>query len=145
MKQVESARAHQTINKLRITSSVFRSSVRRTFVHASLRTSTLPRTARFFIVWWQFNFMIELEKYFRCPYCFEEISMVLDDSVSEEQNYIEDCEVCCKPISIRFLISDSEITQFSASRLSQVHRRLRLRAALSSSSCAYYSLNFFQN
>ena len=32
-----------------------------------------------------------------CPYCGENISVLVDDSVPE-QNYIEDCEVCCRPI-----------------------------------------------
>jgi len=32
-----------------------------------------------------------------CPYCGELISILIDDSVSE-QCYIEDCEVCCRPI-----------------------------------------------
>jgi len=37
-----------------------------------------------------------MEHEFTCPYCGEEISMVLDLSVGR-QTYIEDCEVCCKP------------------------------------------------
>mgnify|MGYP001822988817 FL=1 len=32
-----------------------------------------------------------------CPYCGEPISILLDGSV-DEQEYIEDCQVCCKPI-----------------------------------------------
>ena len=32
-----------------------------------------------------------------CPYCGEVISVLLDGSV-EEQEYIEDCQVCCRPI-----------------------------------------------
>ncbi len=38
-----------------------------------------------------------LEYFFNCPYCFEEISMLVDTSISA-QEYIEDCEVCCNPI-----------------------------------------------
>ena len=33
-----------------------------------------------------------------CPYCGENIQVVVDCSVSE-QNYIEDCQVCCRPIN----------------------------------------------
>ncbi|SFK70004.1 CPXCG motif-containing cysteine-rich protein [Methylophaga sulfidovorans] len=33
-----------------------------------------------------------------CPYCGEIISVVIDGSV-ESQEYIEDCEVCCRPIT----------------------------------------------
>lgn len=37
-----------------------------------------------------------------CPYCGESITVVIDHSVPEQQ-YIEDCEVCCRPI--RFAVS----------------------------------------
>jgi len=33
-----------------------------------------------------------------CPYCGERIELVLDLSMGEEQQYIEDCFVCCRPI-----------------------------------------------
>ncbi len=32
-----------------------------------------------------------------CPYCGETFEAVIDASV-EDQVYIEDCEVCCRPI-----------------------------------------------
>ena len=32
-----------------------------------------------------------------CPYCGENISVLVDTSV-EEQEYYEDCSVCCCPI-----------------------------------------------
>lgn len=34
-----------------------------------------------------------------CPYCGETIEIVIDCSV-ESQKYIEDCQVCCRPITI---------------------------------------------
>jgi hypothetical protein len=34
-----------------------------------------------------------------CPYCGEALSILLDGSVVE-QHYIEDCQVCCRPINI---------------------------------------------
>ena len=37
------------------------------------------------------------EKSLSCPYCAETISVLVDDSLPE-QNYIEDCQVCCRPI-----------------------------------------------
>jgi hypothetical protein len=39
------------------------------------------------------------EYFFQCPYCWEEISMLFDTSIRDQQ-YIEDCEVCCNPIEI---------------------------------------------
>jgi hypothetical protein len=38
-----------------------------------------------------------------CPYCGETISILVDDSVLQ-QNYIEDCQVCCRPIVINVAI-----------------------------------------
>ena len=34
-----------------------------------------------------------------CPYCGEQIDLVIDDSV-EHQQYVEDCSVCCRPINV---------------------------------------------
>jgi len=39
--------------------------------------------------------------------------MVLDVSVSD-QTYIEDCEVCCRPIRIWYTVEDGEIGDFTA-------------------------------
>ncbi len=37
------------------------------------------------------------EQMIECPYCGEAISVLVDDSLSQ-QRYIEDCQVCCRPI-----------------------------------------------
>lgn len=34
-----------------------------------------------------------------CPYCGESINVLVDDSVPE-QSYVEDCQVCCRPMVI---------------------------------------------
>lgn len=34
-----------------------------------------------------------------CPYCGETVEIVLDCSVPSQQ-YIEDCQVCCRPIEV---------------------------------------------
>lgn len=39
-----------------------------------------------------------------CPYCGEKITLLVDTS-NPEQNYIEDCEVCCRPINIQIKAS----------------------------------------
>ena len=56
-----------------------------------------------------------MEHFFACPYCGETISMVLDTSVSR-QTYIEDCEVCCRPIQIQFAVEDEAVVEFDALR-----------------------------
>lgn len=57
---------------------------------------------------------LEIEKKFRCPYCHEKISMVLDVSENGEQQYIEDCEVCCQPIEISFQVANQKLVQFGS-------------------------------
>ena len=58
------------------------------------------------------------EHFFQCPYCWEDISMLLDFSVYF-QSYIEDCEVCCNPIQLTVRISDNELQQFDAESIEQ--------------------------
>jgi hypothetical protein len=47
-----------------------------------------------------------------CPYCGESFTVVLDCS-ADEQDYIEDCEVCCKPIEMHLRITDSSSYELS--------------------------------
>jgi transcription elongation factor Elf1 len=54
-----------------------------------------------------------MEHFFICPYCGEEISMVLDLSVPS-QRYVEDCEVCCNPIEISYSTEDDTLSDFAA-------------------------------
>lgn len=44
-----------------------------------------------------------------CPYCGETITLVVDLSV-EEQIYIEDCFVCCRPIRVTCLTDGGNFT-----------------------------------
>lgn len=59
-----------------------------------------------------------LEHFFQCPYCWEEISVLLDTSIPM-QIYVEDCEVCCNPIEITPSFSNRELVGFSTSELGQ--------------------------
>ncbi len=52
------------------------------------------------------------EKDIQCPYCWESINVLIDCSI-ESQEYIEDCQVCCRPIIFDVLVDedgDSSIT-----------------------------------
>ena len=57
--------------------------------------------------------VFEVEHSFTCPYCGEEISMVLDLSV-RRQTYVEDCEVCCNPIEVSYAVQDNSLASFAA-------------------------------
>ena len=54
-----------------------------------------------------------MEYFFTCPYCWQQISMVLDTSESN-QCYVEDCEVCCKPIEVEYTLRNEDIAEFEA-------------------------------
>jgi hypothetical protein len=41
---------------------------------------------------------------------------VLDTSVSA-QTYVEDCEVCCKPIEIQYMVEEDSLVDFEARQL----------------------------
>ena len=43
-----------------------------------------------------------------CPYCGEIIQIVVDCSILD-QSYIEDCQVCCRPINLSISIDEDNI------------------------------------
>lgn len=59
-----------------------------------------------------------MEYFFTCPSCGEEISTVLDFSVRRD-TYIEDCEVCCHPLEIRYVLEGDAVGSFEVSRLDE--------------------------
>ncbi|MBD0836108.1 CPXCG motif-containing cysteine-rich protein [Aestuariibaculum suncheonense] len=57
-----------------------------------------------------------IEHFFTCPYCWGQISMLIDNSVSSQQ-YIEDCEVCCRPIQVNLKFINLELVDFQVSEI----------------------------
>jgi hypothetical protein len=45
----------------------------------------------------------------QCPYCGESIEIIIDGSI-EQQNYIEDCSVCCRPIELSVAVVDDGVS-----------------------------------
>lgn len=43
--------------------------------------------------------MIGDEREVICPYCWEKITLLIDPTAGEQQ-YTEDCSVCCQPIVV---------------------------------------------
>ncbi len=58
------------------------------------------------------------EHFFQCPYCWQEISMLLDKSI-DNQSYIEDCEVCCNPIQVSVKFGNSKLIDFHVDSIEQ--------------------------
>ena len=49
----------------------------------------------------------------QCPYCGETIDVVVDDSAGD-QSYIEDCQVCCRPIVLTLTLGDDGEVEVAA-------------------------------
>ena len=59
--------------------------------------------------------MIQTEQSISCPYCGEGITVLVDDSLPE-QRYIEDCQVCCRPIVLDVRVDpDGEVSVLAQS------------------------------
>jgi len=41
----------------------------------------------------------------QCPYCWETLDISVDPSVAD-QEYVEDCQVCCQPIVVHVVLDD---------------------------------------
>ena len=50
-----------------------------------------------------------VERRIDCPFCAASITILLDLSAGG-QDYIEDCEVCCRPLQIAYSVDDDELT-----------------------------------
>lgn len=58
-----------------------------------------------------------VEHRFTCPHCWEQITMLFDLTAAD-QSYVEDCEVCCNPISLRFSVRNGMVVYLEAKELS---------------------------
>ena len=56
------------------------------------------------------------EHFFQCPYCWHDISMLLDTSLKRTE-YVEDCEICCNPINITYGFIDQNLSFFESQNL----------------------------
>ena len=56
-----------------------------------------------------------LEAEVTCPYCWESFVLLVDGSI-DDQEYVEDCEICCRPIDFRIEVDESEQLRVEADR-----------------------------
>lgn len=48
----------------------------------------------------------------QCPYCWESVEILVDESAGN-QEYVEDCQVCCHPVLVRVAIEDGGLLDVS--------------------------------
>jgi hypothetical protein len=50
-----------------------------------------------------------------CPYCWQPFEISVDLSV-EEQQYVEDCFVCCRPVVVRYRSDRRSVIELGVER-----------------------------
>ena len=58
--------------------------------------------------------MIE-ETIVNCPSCGEAVALEIDTSAGDEQEYVEDCAVCCRPMDVFVRCRPGELLSISIS------------------------------
>jgi hypothetical protein len=61
----------------------------------------------------------ETEALVTCPYCGESVEITLDPGSGDDQDYVEDCEVCCQPWRVSVTYDRSGDAHVSISALDQ--------------------------
>jgi hypothetical protein len=54
-----------------------------------------------------------------CPYCGEAVELLVDPTGGSYQEYVEDCEICCRPWSVHVAMSGSGHPQVTVSTLDE--------------------------
>ena len=52
------------------------------------------------------------EREISCPFCAETITILIDASAGS-QEYIEDCQVCCRPMQVNVAVSAGDVESVS--------------------------------
>ena len=47
-----------------------------------------------------------------CPYCGEHVEVYVEPDV--RGTFVQDCEVCCKPIEVHYIVDEDSIIDFEA-------------------------------
>jgi hypothetical protein len=55
----------------------------------------------------------------QCPYCAEPVEMTLDPGSGSEQEYVEDCEICCRPWQVTVHYDDEGGADVSVTALEE--------------------------
>lgn len=54
-----------------------------------------------------------------CPYCAEPVEITLDPGGGPEQEYVEDCEVCCRPWRVSVVYGDDGRAEVTVAALDE--------------------------
>jgi len=51
---------------------------------------------------------VEQDILVQCPYCFKHITVRIDSTAGRNQEFVYDCEVCCRPIDMKATMQESQ-------------------------------------
>jgi hypothetical protein len=54
-----------------------------------------------------------------CPHCGESVVIALDQGSGEHQEYVEDCEVCCRPWLVKVFYHDTGHAEVTVAPLNE--------------------------
>jgi transposase-like protein len=54
-----------------------------------------------------------------CPYCGESVELTLDPGSGTEQEYVEDCEICCRPWQVNVTYDVEGVADVSVAALDE--------------------------
>jgi len=60
-----------------------------------------------FLIWYNERMSLQNEYPILCPYCGQSIGIMVDQSIGQQQ-YVEDCQICCRPITFHIDLSDRD-------------------------------------
>jgi hypothetical protein len=49
------------------------------------------------------------ELFITCPHCWQQVSILVDLSISGRQSFVEDCEVCCNPLAFELEVARGQL------------------------------------
>ena len=55
----------------------------------------------------------DLDATVTCPYCGQAVEITLDPGSGRSQEYVEDCQVCCRPWTVRVEYGDDGTAEVS--------------------------------
>jgi len=50
---------------------------------------------------------VDIKELFHCPYCGSSNFLTIDYSRENKQDFVNDCEICCKPMFINIVLEEN--------------------------------------
>ena len=89
-----------------------------------------------------------VEQSVTCPYCGESIDVLIDQS-ELQQNYIEDCQVCCRPINFVVIIDHDSNIDLTVKKVKIIEgvngRELEIKTQIDPGNSSFIDIDVFRS